>query len=594
MSAGFAARLVSGSFLAAAVALCSMQPVRQSAMAASTPAPRSFLRVGMWTLWHDREAALSPGNSARGFTVQTCETCARRTVIQPVSLHAVGNSVRLLVAGKTEDVKQIETGGVVTFAAHGERVTLSNAVVITARAGVLVFAVRLPVESYVERVVASESGSGDSLESLKALAIVVRSYALHESHGHTDYNLCDSTHCQLLHWSGGAQARSAAAHAATLATAEETLWFHKQRALGYFHKDCGGRTATLDEIWPGAQPVAYLPSRVDPYCVAHGGRQWSTELTRTELTTVLAAHGLVRPGWRDLSIVQRGESGRAVTLRLDSMEISAEEFRLAVGESMGWNRIPSTWFEVSRTGDNFLFHGRGWGHGVGLCQSGAAAMAAQGRSAQQILAQYFPGAVAADEATGHEWQSFSGRGFVLESLDARDATYLPEMERARAEAAERSGLNTSAPVTVRAFTSTAAFREATLAPGWVAAFTEGAWIGTQPLRTLSERHLLAGTLRHEFLHSLLEGETGVNSPLWLREGLVEVWSEEAPHGAPALPLSALDTALTGAATEAEAEAAHRAAAWYAARLLERYGREQVLTWLRSGIPAGVVTAFGQR
>jgi hypothetical protein len=111
---------------------------------------------------------------------------------------------------------------------------------------------------------------------------------------------------------------------------------------------------------------------------------------------------------------------------------------------------------------------------------------------------------------------------------------------------------------------------------------------------LSERHLLAGTLRHEFLHSLLEGETGVNSPLWLREGLVEAWSEKAPHGAPALPLSALDTALAGAATEAEAEAAHRAAAWYAARLLERYGREQVLTWLRSGIPAGVVTAFGQR
>ena len=52
----------------------------------------------------------------------------------------------------------------------------------------------------------------------------------------------------------------AAAHAATLATAGETLWFHGQRALGYFHKDCGGRTATPAEIWPRAQPVAYLPS----------------------------------------------------------------------------------------------------------------------------------------------------------------------------------------------------------------------------------------------------------------------------------------------------------------------------------------------
>ena len=78
---------------------------------------------------------------------------------------------------------------------------------------------------------------------MKALAIVVRSFALHEAHGHTDYDLCDSTHCQLLHW-GSNGGRAAAAHAATLATAGETLWFHGQRALAYFGKDCGGRTAS--------------------------------------------------------------------------------------------------------------------------------------------------------------------------------------------------------------------------------------------------------------------------------------------------------------------------------------------------------------
>ena len=131
-------------------------------------------------------------------------------------------------------------------------------------------------------------------------------------------------------------------------------------------------------------------------------------------------------------MARRGESGRAITLRLDSTEISAETFRLAVGESLGWNRVPSTWFEVSRQGDRFLFHGRGWGHGVGLCQTGAAEMAAEGRSAEQILAQYFPEAVAADEGTGQRWNSFSGKGFALESLDAGDAAYMPEIESARA------------------------------------------------------------------------------------------------------------------------------------------------------------------
>ena len=276
----------------------------------------------------------------------------------------------------------------------------------------LVIVVTLPVENYVERVVASESGPGDSPESLKALAIVVRSFALHEAHGHADYDLCDSTHCQLLHWSGNGE-RRAAAHAATLATAGETLWFHGQRALAYFGKDCGGRTASPDEIWPRAKPLPYLPSQPDRFCTENGAREWASEITRADLTAALAAHGLAQPGWQNLTVARRGASGRAVTLQLDRTEISAEDFQLAVGESLGWNRIPSTWFEVSRQGDRFAFHGRGWGHGVGLCQKGAAAMAAQGRTAREILAQYFPGAEAADETTGRDWQSFAGDGFVL-------------------------------------------------------------------------------------------------------------------------------------------------------------------------------------
>jgi stage II sporulation protein D len=596
-----AARLASGGLIGVALVLCGVQPAQQSAIAAPVPATRSVLRVGMWTLWHDREVVLTPSEwahrSAQGFTMRTCAACAARTVTQATTVRANGNGVELLAGGRTERAERIETGGTVTFAAHGERVTLRNAVTISARDGVLILAVRLPVESYVERVVASESGPENSLESMKALAIAVRSYALHESHGHADYDLCDSTHCQLLHWGGAAQAR--AAHAATLATAGETLRFHGQPALAYFHKDCGGRTATPAEIWPKAKPAAYLLSRVDPYCTAHGGREWNAELTRAELTSVLVAHGLAQPGWRDLSVARRGESGRAVMLRLDAMEISAEEFRIAVGESMGWNKIPSTWFEVSRQGEQFLFHGRGWGHGVGLCQTGAAVMAAQGKSAQQILAQYFPGAAAADEATGQEWKSLGGKGFVLESLDAGDAAYLPEIASARAAAEERSGLNAPAQFTVRAFASTEQFRDATLAPGWVAAFTEGQWIGAQPLRTLSARHLLEAAMRHEFLHALLERETGAGAPLWLREGLVEVWSDPASgiaahDRAPALRvdgLDALDASLANAATEAESEAAHRAAAWYAQRLLDRYGRAQVLAWLRSGVPAEAVATL---
>lgn len=552
------------------------------------------LRVGMWTLWHDKEVTVSPAVEG-GAVMRECDGCAAVEIARAVVIRAVGS--RLEVEGKG-GAAAVRLAGAVTLAAHGEKLTLHNPVRIGARNGELVLAVTLPVESYVERVVASESGAGDGAESLKALAIVVRSFALHLGHGHADYDLCDSTHCQLLHWGGNA-GRLAAAHAATLATAGETLWFHGQRAEAWFHQNCGGRTATPAEVWPGngvgRKAMPWLVSRADKYCTAGGAREWAEDLSLTELTAALAAQGLARPGWKNLTVGRRGESGRAVTLRVDSTEISAEDFRLAVGRGLGWNKILSNWFEVSKQGDRFLFHGRGSGHGVGLCQAGAAAMGAGGRDASEILGQYFPGANAADEETGLAWQRVRGQGFVLETLDSADAVYLPRLSQALAEAESRSGLQTAETITVRAFHSTTAFRDGTLAPGWVAAFTEGNWIGTQPLRTLMGRGLLVSDLRHEFLHALVEGEAAGGTPLWLREGLVEVWSGEvkANGAGPVMKIDEIDRALAHAAYEAQSQAAHQAAGWYAAKLIERFGREKVVEWLRVGLPADAMAALGR-
>ncbi len=579
-----------------------LQPTQDGAASTATTPPRhtETVRVGMWTLWHDREIKLMDATPGQKILITTCKGCAVLTLAAPVILRASGNSVMVESAGRVRPGNRVNISQAVTLSAHNAAVTLHHPVEFSTRAGALVIAVTLPVEGYVERVVASESGPDDTIESLKALAVVVRSFALHEPHGHADYDLCDSTHCQLLHWAGNAN-RQRPAHVATLSTAGETLWFHGQRALAYFSKDCGGRTASPAEIWPHALAVAYLTSRIDKYCTAGAGREWASQMTRSDLSATLASHGLARPGWRRLTVARRGESGRAVTLRLDENEISAEDFRLAVGESMGWNQLPSTWFEVNQQGERFYFHGRGWGHGIGLCQKGAAAMAAQNRTAAEILAQYFPGAQRADELSGRGWQRFARNGFMLESLDSADAAFIPALVRARAEAAQRSGLNMSQPVVVRAFASTTAFRNATGAPGWVAAFTEGDWIGVQPLRTLASRRLLDATMHHEFLHALVEHQAGLAAPLWLREGLVELWAESRTIATatpaietPVIKIDTLDSRLAHASTEADSSVAHRVAAQYASRLVARYGREQVLQWLRSGVPAGVVAALGQR
>ena len=586
------------------------------------PAGPATLRVGLWTLWHDKEVSVAPSHDGVA-TMRICvapDRCKAAPLDNQKRIRATSNRLAL---EDGRDPESIGLTGSFTLTAHGESLTLRNPARISARNGELVIAVTLPVESYVERVVGSESGAADSFESLKALAIVVRSFALHQHHGHSDYDLCDSTHCQLLHWGGqqlSAQKPGApsfprllpervgngAAHAATLATAGETLWYRGQRAQAWFHQNCGGRTASPSEVWPSAsqnashRPMPWLASRADPYCTANGAREWSANISLSDLTAALAAAGLVRPGWKTLTVEQRGNSGRAVTLMTGTNEVSAEDFRLAVGRALGWNRILSNWFEVSSAGEEFLFHGRGSGHGVGLCQAGAAAMSALGRDSSQILAQYFPGAIADDEATGQPWQTFRSQGFALQSLTPADATFLPQLSQALSEAESLSGLQPATSITVRAFRSTPAFRDATLAPGWVAAFTEGNLIATQPLSTLAARKLLVPILRHEFLHALVEAQAADGTPLWLREGLVEALSDVPADGIrgsqygkpqPTLKLDETDRALAHASTEAQSQAAHRAAAWYAKQLLDRYGRAQVLGWLRSGLPATALAAI---
>ena len=560
------------------------------------------LRVGLWTLWHDREVTvgMAQGGAAN---VKLCARCAAVPVTHEVKLRAADGAI----AFDGKRAVGVWLDGRLTLEAHGEKIALPYPVRVTAHGNALTMAVTMPVERYVERVVASESGAGDSEESLRALAVVVRSFALHVKHGHSEYDLCDATHCQLLHW--GTTGREAAAHAATLQTGGETLWFHGQRAAAWFHQNCGGHTATPAEVWSARNSAPWLVGRSDPYCTAHGMREWSATLTLDELTRALANEGLVAPGWKTLTVARRNEAGRAVMVMAGGTAVAAEDFRLAVGRMLGWNRIPSTWFEVSKAGDGFLFHGRGTGHGVGLCQAGAAAMAAQGLDAEAILRQYFPGAEARDEASGLKWESFARAGygpvgFRLETLEDGDRAYLPEIDRALSEARSRSGIEPTGMITVRAFRSTPEFRAGTLAPGWVAAFTEGNWIGTQPLRTLAARKLLAAVMRHEMLHALVEDAAGAKAPLWLREGLVAAWNAETPgtavrgaegrtaEGAPKMSMEDVDRKLARAATEAESEAAHAAARWYAEQALARYGRAQVIAWLRNGVPAQALAELG--
>ncbi|MGA2217814.1 MAG: SpoIID/LytB domain-containing protein, partial [Terracidiphilus sp.] len=140
---------------------------------------RSTLRVGLWTLWHDKEIAVATAADMPA-TLRMCDGCEPVRLVRVTRIRAAGERLEV---GDARQAIVASIEGSVTLSAHGESITLRNPLRISVRNGVLLLTVTLPVETYVERVVASESGPADTPESLKALAIVARSFALHQPHG---------------------------------------------------------------------------------------------------------------------------------------------------------------------------------------------------------------------------------------------------------------------------------------------------------------------------------------------------------------------------------------------------------------------------
>src|SRR5262249_4309850 len=136
----------------------------------------------------------------------------------------------------------------------------------------------------------------------------------------------------------------------------------------------------------------FLPSQEDDACGR--GPQWEATIGERDLVRALHAAGFRGDRLRDLRIISRTESGRVSKLQVDGLRpdhLSGQDLRVAIGRAIGWPYVKSTAFEFRHQSGVYRFTGRGYGHGVGLCVIGSVQLAAQGKSAGQILAKYFPG-----------------------------------------------------------------------------------------------------------------------------------------------------------------------------------------------------------
>lgn len=260
----------------------------------------------------------------------------------------------------------------------------------------------MPTEEYVLASVLSEvAPAGDDLAVAERIfevqAVVARTYAAASlgRHAAEGFDVCDTTHCQLINLERPAHARWAnIARQAVRATGGRILVYGSAPVSALFHSDCGGYRASASDVWGGA-PVPYLVAEPDPL---PGGRRhlsWTFAIGREQLRTALNANARTAVGERlDTVDVQRRDlSGRASLVLLNGARaplVRGEDLRTAVSTALGPRSLRSSRFDVRREGETFVFSGQGYGHGVGLCQAGAAARAAAGESAENILAFYYP------------------------------------------------------------------------------------------------------------------------------------------------------------------------------------------------------------
>lgn len=272
------------------------------------------------------------------------------------------------------------------------------------------------MENYLLSVISSEMKSSSSLELLKAHAVISRSWLLarmeeRKSGGaapHREFDVCADDHCQR--YQGLAMAVGESVRRAIDQTWGQVLRYRGTLCDTRYSKCCGGRTELYSTCWED-KDFPYLQSVEDRFCDCEHSEilpqvlndydmrtmdfhDWTVRYSREELSTLVHRRTGVDYGEiLSLEPVERGPSGRIKYLRINGAKHSAVIGKeLAIRRALSETHLKSSAFEVTVDGDFFVLRGRGWGHGVGLCQIGAAVMASEGYDYRQILSHYYVGA----------------------------------------------------------------------------------------------------------------------------------------------------------------------------------------------------------
>lgn len=253
---------------------------------------------------------------------------------------------------------------------------------------------KIDMESYISSVVSKEMRSDWPIEALKAQAVAARSYALFRMNDNPElvakkiFHLENSEKHQV---SGSLEEQSYQTHQAALQTHGEVLTDRRGKKIPvFYHSKCGGKTMLPQDIW--ANPISGYESVYCPFCHGHGKKPWKISFRKESLKNYMKK--VLNRYYPDKQF-----SDQQLAMNSDDREsknVSFKDLKYVfmrksdLRKKLGREKMPSNFFHIEDRGDQYTVRGKGYGHGVGMCQFGAYELAKRGYNYKQILKHYFP------------------------------------------------------------------------------------------------------------------------------------------------------------------------------------------------------------
>jgi len=251
----------------------------------------------------------------------------------------------------------------------------------------------LSLEEYLYGVLPSEMSPDWPLEALKAQAVASRTYAMKFINPARDYDITNGVEMQVYNGTNKINSRIIEA---VNSTRGEVLKYKGKLVTAFFHACCGGHTASVKSAW-GEDVIKPLYGVPDPFCSPSRHYRWEFYLSTADLLKFIQAQGSTALKIKSVRINQKDRSGRAASFKFTTDNGSKVVQTTDLRKRFGTFEFRSTYVTgITAVKGGYELSGRGWGHGVGMCQEGAKYMAIKGKTYKRILRHYYPSAAIID------------------------------------------------------------------------------------------------------------------------------------------------------------------------------------------------------